>query len=37
MTVRRVGIEEELLLVDATSGIPHPVAKEVLDRCSRGV
>lgn len=37
MTVRRVGIEEELLLVDATSGIPHPVAKEVLDRCCRGV
>ena len=37
MTVRRVGIEEELLLVDATSGIPHPVAQEVLDRCCRGV
>jgi carboxylate-amine ligase len=36
MTVRRVGIEEELLLVDAASGVPAPVAQEVIERCCRG-
>ncbi|RYP81582.1 YbdK family carboxylate-amine ligase [Nocardioides guangzhouensis] len=34
MSVRRVGIEEEFLLVDADTGSPVPVAREVLARCT---
>ena len=36
VTVRRLGIEEELLLVDAATGEPRPVARELIADCAQG-